>query len=180
MSLYFSFYIININENICYIQNSFWVIFIHHSLTHNWRRKWQPTPVLLLGESHGQRSPVGCSPWGRSESDTTELLHFHFSLSWIGEGDDNPLRCSCLENTRDGGAAWWAPVYRVTQSQTGLKWLISSSSKLITSSNLWSFYCLHNFAFLRISHCWNMRSVATTDCLLYLGNMYLTLLCALS
>ena len=180
MSLYFSFYIININENICYIQNSFWVIFIHHSHTHNWRRKWQPTPVLLLGESHGQRSPVGCSPWGRSESDTTELLHFHFSLSWIGEGDDNPLRCSCLENTRDGGAAWWAPVYRVTQSQTGLKWLSSSSSKLITSSNLWSFYCLHNFAFLRISHCWNMRSVATTDCLLYLGNMYLTLLCALS
>ena len=42
------------------------------------RRKWQPTPVLLPGESHGWRSLVGCSPWGGSESDTTELLHFHF------------------------------------------------------------------------------------------------------
>ena len=49
---------------------------------------------------------VGCSPWGRQESDTTERLHFHFSLSCIGEGNGNPLQCSCLENPRDGGA-WW-------------------------------------------------------------------------
>ena len=55
-----------------------------------WRRQWQPTPVLLPGKSHGQRSLVGCSPWGRLESDMTELLHFHFSLSCIGEGNGNP------------------------------------------------------------------------------------------
>ena len=66
------------------------------------RRQWHPTPVLLPGKSHGQRSLVGCSPWGRKESDTTERLHFHFSLSCIGEGNGNPLQCSCLENPRDG------------------------------------------------------------------------------
>ena len=66
------------------------------------RRQWHPTPVLLPGKSHGQRSLVGCSPWGRWESDTTERLHFHFSLSCIGEGNGNPLQCSCLENPRDG------------------------------------------------------------------------------
>ena len=52
-------------------------------------RQWQPTPVLLPGKSHGWRSLVGCSPWGRQESDTTERLHFHFSLSGIGEGSGN-------------------------------------------------------------------------------------------
>ena len=75
-----------------------------------WRRQWQPTPVLLPGKSHGQRSLVGCSPWGREESDMTEQLHFHFSLSCIGEGNGNPLQCSCLENPRDRGA-WWAAIY---------------------------------------------------------------------
>ena len=60
---------------------------------------------------------VGCSPRGHEESDTTERLHFHFSLSCIGEGNGNPLQCSCLENPRDG-VAWWAAVYGVTQSQT--------------------------------------------------------------
>ena len=68
------------------------------------RRQWQPTPVFLPGESHGQRSLVGYSPWGRGELDTTERLHFHFSLSCTGEGNGNPLQCSCLENPRDGGA----------------------------------------------------------------------------
>ena len=94
-----------------------------------WRRQWQPTPVLLPGKSHG-RSLVDCSPWGREESDTTEQLHFHFSLSCIGEGNGNPLQCSCLENLRDG-AAWWAAVYGVTQSRTRLKRLRSSSSNCI-------------------------------------------------
>ena len=89
------------------------------------RRQWQPTPVLLPGKPHGWRSLVGCSPWGREESDTTERLHFHFSLSCTGEGNGNPLQCSCLENPRDGGA-WWAAVYGVAQSQTGLKRLSSS------------------------------------------------------
>ena len=94
-----------------------------------WRRKWQPTPVLLPGKSHGWRSLVACSPWGREESDTTERLPFHFSLSCIGEGNGNPLQCSCLENPRDGGA-WRAAVCGVTQSLTWLKWLSSSSSSI--------------------------------------------------
>ena len=93
------------------------------------RRQWHPTPVLLPGKSHGRRSLVGCSPWGRKESDTTEQLHFHFSLSCIGEGNGNPFQCSCLENPRDGGA-WWAAVYGVAQSRTQLKQLSSSSSLL--------------------------------------------------
>ena len=91
------------------------------------RRQWRPTPVLLPGKSHGWRSLVGCSAWSCEESDTTERLHFHFSLSCIGEGNGNPLQCSCLENPRDGGA-WWAVVSGVTQSRTRLKWLSSSSS----------------------------------------------------
>ena len=91
------------------------------------RRQWHPTPVLLPGESHGWRSLVGCSPWSHKESDMTERLHFHFSLSCIGEGHGNSLQCSCLKNPRDGGA-WWAAVYGVTQSQTRLKQLSSSSS----------------------------------------------------
>ena len=90
-----------------------------------WRRQWDPTPVLLPGKSHGWRSLVGCSLWGCYESDMTERLHFHFSLSCIGEGNDNPLQCSCLENPRDGGA-WWAAVYGVAQSRTRLKRLSSS------------------------------------------------------
>ena len=65
--------------------------------------------------THGRRSLVGCSPRDREESDTTERLHFHFSLSCIGEGNGNPLQCSCLENPRDRGA-WWAAVYGVAQS----------------------------------------------------------------
>ena len=91
------------------------------------RRQWHPTTVLLPGKSHGRRSLVGCSPWGCSESDTTERLHFHFSPSCLGEGNGNPLQCSCLENPRDGGA-WWAAVYGITQSRTRLKRLSSSSS----------------------------------------------------
>ena len=91
------------------------------------RRQWHPTPVLLPGKSHGQGSLVGCSPWGREESDTTERPHFHFSLSCIGEGNGNPLQGSCRENPRDGGA-WWAAVYGVAQSWTQLKRLSSSSN----------------------------------------------------
>jgi len=90
---------------------------------------WHPTPVLLPGKSHGRSSLVGCSPRGRGESDTTERIHFHFSLSCIGERNGNPLQCSCLENPRDGGA-WWAAVYGVAQTRTGLKRLSSSSSNV--------------------------------------------------
>ena len=94
----------------------------------SWRRQWHPTPVLLPGKSHGQRSLVGCRTWSRKESGTTERLHFHFFLSCIGEGNGNPLQCSCLENPRDGGA-WWATIYGVAQSRTLLKRLSSSSSR---------------------------------------------------
>ena len=104
------------------------------------RRWWHPTPVLLPGKSRGWRSLVGCGPWGREESDTTERLPFHFSLSCIGEGNGNPLQCSRLENPRDGGA-WWAAVYGVAQSQTRLKWFSSSSSSSI--SNCFMYCNLH-------------------------------------
>ena len=93
-----------------------------------WKRQWHPTPVLLPGKSRGRRSLVCCSPWGRTESDTTERLHFDFSLSCIGGGNGNPLQYSCLENPMDRGA-WWAAVYGVAQSQTRLKRLSSSSSR---------------------------------------------------
>ena len=88
--------------------------------------KWKEIRCLS-GKSHGQRSLVGCSPWGCEESYTIERLHFHFSLSCIGEGNGNPLQCSCLENPRDGGA-WWAAVYGVAQSRTQLTRFSSSSS----------------------------------------------------
>ena len=92
------------------------------------RRQWHPTPVLLPGRSHGRRSLLGCSPWDREESYPTARLHFHFSLSCIGEGNGNPLQCSCLESPRDGGA-WWAAIYGVAQSRTRLKRLSSSIVK---------------------------------------------------
>ena len=97
------------------VTNTFPIIYVSV-----WRRQWHPTPVLLPGESQGRGSLVGCRLWGGTESDTTERLHFHFSLSCIGEGKGNPLQCSCVENPRDGGA-WWAAVYGVAQSQTRLK-----------------------------------------------------------
>ena len=77
-----------------------------HSSTLAWKIPWTEEPGRLL--------------WGREESDTTEQLHFHFSLSCIGAGNRNPLQCSCLENPRDGGA-WWAAIYGVAQSRTQLK-----------------------------------------------------------
>ena len=101
----------------------------HRSRVVNWRRQWHPTPVLLPGKSHGRWSLVGCSLWGREESDMTEQLDFHFSLSRIGEGNGTPLQCSCLENPRDSGA-WWAAAYGVVQSRTQLKRLSSSSSRV--------------------------------------------------
>ena len=78
-----------------------------HSSTLAWKIPWT-------------EAPGGLQSRGRKESDTTERLHFHFSLSCIGEGNGNPLQCSCLENPRDGGA-WWAAIYGVAQSRTQLK-----------------------------------------------------------
>ena len=104
------------------------------------KKQWHPTPVLLPGKSHGRRSLVGCSPCGHCELDTTERLHFHFSLSCTGEGNGNPLQCSCLENPRDGGA-WWVAICGVTQSWTLLKRLSSSSSNIVVSvSSRWTEY----------------------------------------
>ena len=99
----------------------------------DYRGWWYPTPVLLPGKSHGWRNLEGCSPWGLEELDTTEQLHFHFSLSCIGEGNGNPLQCSCLENPRDKGA-WWAAIYEVAQSRT---WLKQLSSKAIYGASWW-------------------------------------------
>ena len=99
------------------------------SVIRTYYMQWHPTPVLLPGNSHGRRSLVGCGPWGCYKSDAAEWLHFHFSLSCIGEGNGNPLQCSCLENSRDGGA-WWAAIYGVAQSWTWLKRLSSSSSNM--------------------------------------------------
>ena len=104
-----------------------WTTSLSLSTFMHWRRQWQPTPVFLPGESLRQGSLVGWHLWGHTELDTTERLHFHFSLSCIGEGNGNPLQCSCLEDPRDGGA-WWAAVYGVAQIQTRLKRLSSSSS----------------------------------------------------
>ena len=112
----------------------------------NQRRQWQPTPVLLPGKSHGQRSLVGCSPWGRYESDSTERLHFHFSLSCNGEGNGNPLQCPCLENPRDGGA-WWAAIYGVAQSRTLLKRI---SSNFVDAFSRFFYYIVSGNFFLNI------------------------------
>ena len=84
-----------------------------HTSTFAWKIPWMEEPGRLQSK-------------GSLESDTTERLHFHFSLSCTGEGNGNPLQCSCLENPRDGEA--WAAVYGVTQSRTRLKRLNSSSS----------------------------------------------------
>ena len=99
------------------------------------------TPIFLPGKSHGRRSLVGCSPWGCYESDTIEWLHFHFSLSCIGEGNGNPPQCSCLENPRDGGA-WWAAVYGVAQSRTRLKRLSCSSRERYRAQREEAFFSL--------------------------------------
>ena len=89
----------------------------HHQLNGH-EFKW------TLGVGDGQGGLACCDSWGHKESDMTERIHFHFSLSCIGEGNGNPLQYSCLESPRDGGA-WWAAIYGVAQSQTRLKWLSS-------------------------------------------------------
>ena len=94
----------------------------------NLEKAMAPHSSTLAWKSHGWRSLVGYSPWSLEESDTTERLHFHFSC--IGEGNGNPLQCSCLENLLDGGA-WWAAVCGIAQSRTWLKRLSSSSSNPI-------------------------------------------------
>ena len=135
--IYSSYYFMCAKTFMCGLSSSVLAASVNcHRLGGLWEKQWHPTPVLVPGKSPGRRSLVGCSPWGRWGSRTTEWLHFHFSLSCIGEGNGNPLQCSCLENARDGGA-WWAAVYGVTQSRKQLKRLSSSSSRwLINNWNL--------------------------------------------
>ena len=109
-------------------------------LLRNTEKAMAPHSSTLAWKTPGWRSLEGCSPWGRWGSDTTERLHFHFSLPCIGEGNGNPLQCSCLENPRDGGA-WWAAIYGVAQSQTRLKWL-GSSSRVKTKSQVRETVCI--------------------------------------
>ena len=78
-----------------------------YSSTFAWKIPWMEEPGRLQS-------------MGSLESDTTERLHFHFSLSCIGEGSGTPLQYFCLENPRDG-EAWWAAVYGVAQSRIRLK-----------------------------------------------------------
>ena len=98
-----------------------------HSSTLAWKVPWMEKPSRLQS-------------MGSLESDTTQQLHFPFSLSFIGEGNGNPLQCSCLENPRDGGA-WWAAIYGVAQSRTRLKWFSSSSSNSFWNSLFLESYC---------------------------------------
>ena len=109
-----------------------------HSSTLAWKTPWT-------------EEPGGLQSGGREESDTTERLHFHFSLSCIGGGNGNPLQCSCLKNPRDRGA-WWAAVSGVPQSRTRLKRLSSSSSSSMFSGEVsvqifWSFFNWVGFYF---------------------------------
>ena len=91
-----------------------------HSSTLAWKIPWTEEPGRLQS-------------MGSLESDTTERLHFHFSLSCIGEGNSNLLQCSCLENPRDG-ETWWSAIYGVAQSRTRLQRLSSSSSSIYRSN----------------------------------------------
>ena len=91
-----------------------------HSSTLAWKIPWMQEP----GRLQSMGSPRVGHDW---------VIHFHFSLSCIGEGDGNPHQCSCLENPRDGGA-WWAAVYGVAQSRTRLKWLSSSSMQSVDTA----------------------------------------------
>ena len=110
--------------------------------------------LCFTGKSHGQRSLVGCSPWGGEESDMTEQLHFHFSLLCIGEGNGKPLQCSCLENPRDG----------VAQSRTRLEWLSSSICKYIyiyiyIHTHIYNIY----IAYINIYICIHTKSWSTVS-----------------
>ena len=99
------------------------------------------TPLLLPTKSHGQRSLVSWSPWGRKESDTNEWLHFHFSLSCIGEGNGNPLQCSCLENPRDGGA-WWAASMGLHRVRHDWSDFAASALTSVLPKNIYDWFCL--------------------------------------
>ena len=103
---------ITVSTKVCLVK-----AMVFQVVMYEWEKAMATHSSILAWKSHGRRSLVGWSPRGCEESDTTERLHFHFSLSCIGEGNGNPLQCSYLENPMDGGA-WWAAVYGVAQSRT--------------------------------------------------------------
>ena len=132
-----------------------------------WDQAWKSTKGTNQG--HGlivpRKSPRmeeagGLQSMGSLESDTTERLHFHFSLSYIGKGNGNPLHCSCLENPRDG-AAWWAAVYGVAQSRTRLKRLSSSSSSS-SSFALWNTVNIYKLGLTIQPIVWNSNFLYST------------------
>ena len=86
------------------------------------------------GVGDGQGGLACFNSWGRKESDMTERLHFHFSLSCIGEANGNPLQCSCLENPRDR-EAWWAAIYVISHSSVQFSSIIQSCLTLCDPTN---------------------------------------------
>ena len=136
---------------------------------------------MSLGEGNGTplqysclENPMDGGAWWAAvhgvAEDTTRRLHFHFSLSCIGEGNGNPLQCSCLENPRDGGA-WRAAIYGVTRSQTWLKWLSSSSSRVCVHIYTYMFntgiYCaLYMCVYIYILYC--VRNIMLKMCTGYI------------
>ena len=109
-----------------------------HSSTLAWKIPWTEEPSRLQS-------------MGLLRVGTTEKLHFHFSLSCIGEGNGNPLQCSCLENPRDGGA-WWAAIFGVARSRTRLKRLSSSSSSKNLTQSLVSFWNMCSISLIGGTH----------------------------
>ena len=148
---------------------------------HIWRRRWHPTPVLLPGKSHGWRSLVGCSSRGRKMSDSTERLHFQFSLSCTGEGNGNPLQCSCLENPREGEPGGlpsmgshrvgqdWSDLAAAADGSQMLHWVKNNQSQRLHGVwlHLLDYYdCIHSVIYLfnslnRIKYKDERRSVVT-------------------
>ena len=114
----------------------------------------------------GTEEPGSLQSMGLLRVGQTEWLHFHFSLSCIGEGNGNPLQCSCLENPRDWGA-WWAAVYRVAPSRTRLKRLSSSSSSWVNREfdlhpvNTSTFFLSWKVMFWKrsVPHCYLIHSI---------------------
>ena len=114
---------------------------ISHKLALKVEKAMAPHSSTLAWKTPWVEEPGGLQSMGSLRVDTTERLHFHFSLSCIGEGNGNPLQCSCLENPRDRGA-WWAAVSGVTQSRTRLKHFSSSSSRVYPKSGISGSYVI--------------------------------------
>ena len=127
----FDLNMLSLGEWICLSKSYFhWLIWKSIFTANQWyaaEKAMAPHSSTLAWKIPWMEEPGGLQSMGLLQSDTTERLHFHFSLSCIGEGNGNPLQCSCLENPRDGGA-WLAAVYGVTQSRRRLTRLSSSSS----------------------------------------------------